>query len=142
MSSRTVRMPAVIFDHDAFLFVDDPAVLFDGNTLLCRVPKQMTREPVLMQWFYENLSFPHYFGRNWNALNDCLMCLEGIDELKVILFHEDVPLLDSVHDCAIYLAILNEVSKDWRRSPEHEFVVAFSPSCRPKIVELHVQFEL
>ena len=124
------------FDYDSFLFVDDPAEVCDGDAMVCRVPVRLASKSELMQWFYENLNFLDGFGRNWNALNDFLGYLYGIKSHKVVLYHEDVPLLDNVRDCATYLDVLNDVSKDWRKWPEHEFVVAFSRSCQPTIIAL------
>jgi len=124
-------------DLDSLRFANDPATLCDDDTLLCRVPEQISRKSSLMLWFQASLKFPRGVGRSWDALEDSLRHhLEEIDCHRIVLFHEDIPLLGNVRDCLFYLDVLNASVKFWEKYPEHEFVVSFSCKCRSTIVEL------
>lgn len=56
------------------------------------------------------LRFPAYFGHNWDALGECLADLSWIDAPKIILLHEDLPLLE-INDINTYLDILDSAMR-------------------------------
>jgi hypothetical protein len=47
----------------------------------------------LLDRFAQDLSFPDYFGRNWDALIDCLSDLSWVQAPEVVIDHAAVPQL-------------------------------------------------
>ena len=84
----------------------------------------LTRD-ALMEALQEALSFPSWFGRNWDAVWDCLCDLHWIPERRVVLWHEELPGLEGDEQRA-YLEILLDAVSDWEGDPEHDLVVAFT----------------
>jgi hypothetical protein len=60
-----------------------------------------------MQWFIENLKFPSYFGRNWDAVNDCLS--EYNKETIIII--SNISLLYSPEDYQIFKSLIDDYNK-------------------------------
>jgi RNAse (barnase) inhibitor barstar len=59
----------------------------------------------LLDRFAQDLSFPVYFGRNWDALIDCLSDLSWVQAPEVVIDHAAVPQLLS-SDLRLYLESL------------------------------------
>jgi RNAse (barnase) inhibitor barstar len=75
------------------------------------------------------LKFPNYFGRNWDALSDCLRDLSWIKSRRVVIFHHEWPQLDEAN-LSTYLDILVECIRDWKPAEAHELVAVFPPPPR------------
>jgi hypothetical protein len=60
----------------------------------------------------KRLSFPDYFGKNWDALEECLRDLSWLPAGPVVLEHADVPLVRDVASAKIYVAILADATRD------------------------------
>jgi hypothetical protein len=81
------------------------------------------------------LCFPAYFGRNWNALYDCLTDFHWISGSCVCLIHLGLPaMLDD--ELRIYLNILNDSIADWRSHGEDKLSVYFGIDDRRTISDL------
>ena len=66
--------------------------------------------------------FPSYFGRNWDALLDCLRDFSWINQKRIIITHNDLPLANCEAELRIYLDILETAVVDWRKIRQGPFV--------------------
>ncbi|MFD1811775.1 barstar family protein [Rhodococcus gannanensis] len=61
--------------------------------------------------------FPGYFGRNWNAFDECLTTPSGRPtaiHLTVITGAEDL-LVDAPHELEVFVRLLDEAGRSWSR---------------------------
>lgn len=110
-----------------FMFCDGLSHFSEGDDFVARVPAAVTNRDQLFDVLSRELSLPSYFGRNWDALSDCLRDLSWINRRRVIIAHEAVPSLD-VATLRGYLDVLAECASDWKPDEEHELLVVF-PEC-------------
>ena len=73
-----------------------------------------------MDRFYDELAaalqFPLYFGRNWNALDECLVDLEWLPSKAYLLVFADAPSLLKTAgegDAEAFWKLLSRSSKEW-----------------------------
>jgi len=78
-----------------------------------------------METLATELRLPEYFGRNWDALEECIRDLSWLPRGPVVLVHEDVPLRPDAASLATYLSILQDAIAKWQNSPDHKFIVVF-----------------
>ena len=87
----------------------------------------------LLNFYFLKLSFPSYFGFNWDALYDCLSYLDQIKEHEIIIVHDELPRLE--HDNLVtYINLLNDAASNWKENEEHVLEIIFPIDC-VKIVE-------
>lgn len=91
------------------------------------VPKHLSTADSLLQGVADALSFPAYFGRNWNALYDCLRDFHWTEKKNVLLVHSDLPQLAD-NDLKAYLEVLRDAAADWKPDEPHAFGVIFDKS--------------
>src|SRR5713101_8351088 len=94
---------------------------------VARVPRGIKSRRDLLLALRDGLRLPDYFGGNWEALEECLKDLSWIPEKRVVIVHEDVPVL-SPKDAWTYLAILSRAALDWKDADEHVLEVVFPKS--------------
>lgn len=92
-----------------------------------------TKEELFME-LSKNLRFPEYFGYNWDALADCLQDLHWIEQMGVVLIHEEILALDRI-SVNNYLHILIEASENWKEGNEHYFEVVFPAHLESQILQ-------
>ena len=100
---------------------------------LIHVPSGIISKSSFFDFFAKELKFPGYFGRNWDAFDECLGDLSWLNGEDITIIHEDLPLLPSPNDARIYLEILDELSN------ENEFVklrVVFPAKLRKYVSQL------
>ena len=96
-----------------FCFIDKLEEIKTGNdSYIVTLNDNISSEEELLNEFYTKLNFPSYFGFNWNALYDCLVYLENIQQENVIIYHNALPQLYD-DDMKIYLDILKDSSGEW-----------------------------
>jgi hypothetical protein len=118
-------------------FSTDPRSCHPEDAFVAHIPGDNDKTSILKQLCI-NLKFPDYFGFNWDALDECLRDLQWIEQRKVVLVHDDMPVL-SEKDIKTYLYILNSTIEDWqhfRDQPnwhnwkEHSFEVVFPENAK------------
>ena len=90
------------------VFSDTPENYVKKDDKLVYVPDGLGKT-TLLNYLFEALNFPSYFGNNWDALYDCLSAMYWIAEPRVILIHSGLPNLDR-ENLTTYLNILNEIA--------------------------------
>jgi RNAse (barnase) inhibitor barstar len=96
------------------------------------VPVGIVTKDSLMDALAAVLSFPDYFGRNWDALEECIRDLSWLPPGPVVLEHEDLPLRHDERALATYLAILvGAVEKV--QGTERQLVVVFPATTEAEV---------
>lgn len=109
-------------DADAFKFVREPSGVQYGEAFLIRIPAGLQEKADLLAKFAREGRFPSYFGRNWDALLDCLGDLSWIAETVVIVEHEDLPLANTMSLCKTYIEVLAAAVRSWAQVPSGKLV--------------------
>lgn len=99
-----------MYTVDRFEFTTTPPP--SANVVIDKTPQGKAE---LLERVALALSFPDYFGRNWDALIDCLSDLSWCHEPEAIIDHADIPNLQA-RDLRLYLESLIDASD--RRGPE------------------------
>lgn len=110
---------------DTTLFNFDFKVKNKGFSFFAKLPKGIDQKEKLLSALSHCLELPDHFGMNWDAFEDCLHDFNWVNKKTVILFHEDVPLMNAKDDQLVYLEILLGAIQTWKNSPKHEFIVSF-----------------
>jgi RNAse (barnase) inhibitor barstar len=85
-------------------FFDEPETEADGAKCVV-VPAGIKSKPQLLSFLSKAIPLPDYFGKNWDALEECLADLKPSDG-EIILSHQDIPMAGSATEQKIYLEIL------------------------------------
>jgi hypothetical protein len=99
------------------------------------IPDDINSREVLIQRLAEDLRFPDYFGKNWDALSDCLRDFHWRNEGRIVIAHAGLPKL-APSDVRAYLEILSDAVEDWRRTGDRDLVVVFPPDTRQAIEDI------
>lgn len=139
-------MRKLALPHPPFEFRDVRAE--DASTgFVIRVPTHISSKADLMAGLATAGRFPHYFGRNWDSLLDCLRDFHWIEEKRIVIAHSDLPLQALPNECRTYLEILRDSVLDWTRHgdpdgnhpsmpPEHELLVLFPASLQSRAMDV------
>jgi len=93
-----------------FIFNDRP----DVNAVhRAELPSDIRGEDGLLDALSVALRFPDYFGKNWNALSECIRDLSWLPPGDVVLIHKDLPVADNRTALSIYLSILRNAARNW-----------------------------
>lgn len=125
----------------------DASDLSEEASHVIRIPVNIATKFDLLEAFAREGRFPEYFGKNWDALLDCLRDLSWLKVEKIIIFHGDLPLHDDPDDCASYLSVLQTAVADWANGEtektiqppggwpymKHELRVIFPTSVKPAV---------
>ena len=96
-------------------YVDPP--VFEGDCLVAVIPAGLHAKLKLLDALAKGLEFPSYFGRNWDAFNDCINDLRWLQGSRVVVLHEDLPLTNDRNGLATYLNILLDAADSWTKHP-------------------------
>ncbi len=119
-------------DVSAFAF---DAKLDPDKDLIARVPAGLSSREALFDALSRELHFPEYFGRNWDALYECLRDFSWTRLRRVAIVHNDIPKLDT-HTIVAYLSVLADAVRDWKPGEAHELVVVFPKECRDALASV------
>ena len=120
---------------EPFVFCSHPSELKNADDAMLRVGSGIATRDELFERYSAGLSFPDYFGRNWDALDECLRDLHWVRQKRVIILHEELPRL-AEKELRIYLQILARAVEDWRSDEELQLQVVFPESAEQHVREL------
>jgi RNAse (barnase) inhibitor barstar len=95
------------------------------------VPAQIESKADLLAFLAQAVPLPDYFGRNWDALDECLGDLEWLEIPQIVLIHEDIPLQNAPADQRLYLKILADAAKKSER-----LKIVFPENCRAHVARI------
>ncbi len=118
--------------YNNFYFGKDKVHL-EPRRVNARIPAGIETAEKLIDALDVNLGFPDYFGRNWDALDECIRDLNWLAPVQVVIDHDDVPLKNDLERLEIYLSILYDAVDHWERRKEHKLIVIFPTEYERKI---------
>ena len=133
-----------------FVFLNDLNQIASEQDFVLKVPGGLATRLSLLSHYEQAGQFPSYFGRNWDALSDCLRDFSWISQMRIIIAHNGLPLRADEKSLMIYLDLLGHAVEDWRivrdgpfaKPPEgmslvkHELIVSFPASDRSTVASL------
>ena len=119
----------------AFVFHSDEAALDEQSDFVAHVPAGVRNRNELFEVLQRELRLPDYFGRNWDALSECLRDLSWILQRRVAIIHEGVPQLEA-KELSAYLEVLVECVRDWKGDAQHELIIVFEKEARAAIEDI------
>ena len=126
--------------EDIDLYVEDIESQARSENLVAIVPVGIRSWETLFSILSNALNFP-YFGRNWNALNDCLHDFWWTDIFQITVVHRDIPALGATNT-RIYLDILACCVEDWKPGEAHQLRVVFPVSQKAAIFEAALEYQI
>lgn len=105
------------------IFMSKPSEFEVRDSFVAHIPK-INGVKHLFGELSEKLQFPSYFGRNWDAVNDCLNDFMWIEEKDIVIVHDSSINL-SEKDFDIYIDILHDTILSWLSDTEHTLRVVF-----------------
>jgi RNAse (barnase) inhibitor barstar len=120
-----------------FVFSETVTSYDDAQTFVTRIPPSIQDKDALLNVLAKELQFPRYFGRNWDALRECLCDLSWVSQHRVVLLHQDLPNLSS-SDTANYIDLLQISVQDWKSDGAHELVVVFPVELQQRVLQLWI----
>ena len=118
------------------LYVHDPDNYHDPQAAhIAHIPAGISTKSALLDALPKELRFPEYFGRNWDALVECLRDLSWLPLGRVVLVHDALPQLDE-ENLRTYVQILESVIRDGEVDESRELVIIFGTDDRTRIAYL------
>jgi len=115
------------------LFCFEEPTLAAPPAVVAELPRGISDKARLLAELARRLSFPDYFGLNWDALDECLRDLSWLAPGNVVLKHADLPLAGDASLAFVYLSILVDAIQVWTTSQERALVVVFPANVREQI---------
>jgi hypothetical protein len=120
-----------------FVFVDSSEAFRDDTALVVRIPPCVRSKQKLLAILADKLRFPHYFGWNWDALEECLRDLSWLPKGQpVTLVHAALPFGPGGENRRIYLGVLRDVVAHWQAQKDRPVRAVF-PADAQTAVALH-----
>jgi RNAse (barnase) inhibitor barstar len=104
-----------LFMPEGFQFADDIDSVDVTGALVIRIPSGLLHKRDLFKVFASRLSFPKYFGWNWDAFEECLHDLSWLkNPTKIFIIHESLPFQPDWENRGIYLQIVESALSEFR----------------------------
>lgn len=143
-------MEATSESKPPFIFISDPSALAREQDFLLEVPAGIQTKMDLLAHYENEGNFPGYFGRNWDALQDCLLDFSWTNQKRIIIAHKDLPLASREDELRVYLEILESAVMGWKevrqgpfaelpngmRYVEHELIVVFPSAVEATVIRV------
>jgi hypothetical protein len=100
------------------IFDNELQVVPDGGSAIAYVDETLRGKLGLLRSLSSQLSFPDYFGENWDAFEECLLDLLPNYGRSVIIVHRAMPVDLSEPDLLMYLRILRSVMERREKAGE------------------------
>ncbi len=120
-------------DMKNILFVQDPGEYRLLNSYMGYIPKVSDKEDLYTK-LSEGLSFPVYFGRNWDALCELYLDFYWIDTVDIVIVHEDISKLPA-GDFRTYISIVLQSIDSWKNDSGHNISFVFNQKERKQIMD-------
>ncbi len=108
-----------------------PAAEPAAGALTLRLSAEIDGRDALFDAYTRALSFPDWFGRNWDALWDLLGDLSWLDGRAVAIVHDGLPRLEP-DALAVYVTVLADALVAWSDDPA-SFRVLFAETDRARV---------
>lgn len=110
-----------MINYDAFVFGDGPSVIAYAG----KVPSGLKTKKELLESVGQALSFPEYYGVNWDAFEECIRDLSWLPEGVIVLVHEDLPMEEDDASRRTYLDILSGAVGKWKGDTKRSLCICF-----------------
>ena len=118
------------------IFFDAEQMMPDKRGIVA--PSGMKNSDAVFAFYCTALSFPEYFGWNWDAFDECIHDLYWIDGTTIHIVHPDIPLNNDLDRRAIMLSSLYEIRFYSRASGK--IAVHFKTSDKQEVQSAIVQY--
>jgi RNAse (barnase) inhibitor barstar len=129
-----------VYVEDIDIYVEDIENQARSENLVAIVPAGIRSRETLFSILSNALNFP-YFGRNWDALHDCLRDFWWTDIFQITVVHRDIPALGT-DATRIYLDVLACCVEDWKPGEDHQLRVVFPLSQKVAIFEAILEYHI
>jgi len=124
------------YSSEKFIFIDKlDNIPIPESSFVVDIRNKITDQDELYEVYKKTVTFPDYFGENWNAFWDLMASLHWISQKNLIIRHYTSPFLID-NELKIYLEILHDTIAHWEKYDEHKVFVYFPTEFRKKIKEL------
>ncbi len=124
------------YNQNSLNFVEDLlGMQISENSFVVDIQQQISNQNELYDMYKRTVTFPDYFGDNWDAFFDVLKDLSWVPQENIIIRHFFLPVLPE-NELRVYLEILADSVEFWTKFDRHKMVVYFSIEVEEKIKEL------
>ncbi len=93
--------------------------------------KIVTTKSGILDLFSNQLQFPSYFGRNWDALWDCIKDLEWLREKNTAVLIKNSSKLKDQQSYTTLIDILRDATPYWRKYGVDFVTIIFNQNKKP-----------
>ncbi len=118
-------------------FIKETVSCQNDSAFVIHLSNRIKSKDELLHELSKKLRFPDYFGKNWDALYDCLTDLTWLEQKEIMIVHHKIPMLNE-NEIKIYLTILVDAINLWKKNEEHELEIFF-PSSAEAVLKLYIE---